>query len=311
MIFRAWQDFRQPAFRGHRPLYRILIPILVLLSLGILIQFVLGPALTGNRISEVSAVNQSFMRHLINVVIGLGALYLGFQVKLEHWFKYCGWIVVGGLLASLLAIVVGGAGDVRWLNLGFLSLQPVELLKFAFILTAAGCLHAARNSQRETWMQIMYANRWMLALMSLFGFVVLVLQGDYGSMFVLAVVFMAMFWVSGLAGRFLLIMLALMATVGIFFIVTSPYRMQRLTTFFNPQADCRDSGYQICQALIGIGSGGLTGRGFDSSIQIFGYLPEADNDTVFAGLAELTGFVGATLTLGFFVVFAGFTTQDC
>jgi len=93
--------------------------------------------------------------------------------------------------------------------------------------------------------------------------------------------------------------------VGIVFLAfTRPYIMQRITTFFNPQADALGASYQIQQSLIAVGSGGIFGRGFGQSVQKFTYLPEPVGDSIFAVAAEEFGFVGSVFLLLIFVLFA-------
>jgi cell division protein FtsW len=86
-------------------------------------------------------------------------------------------------------------------------------------------------------------------------------------------------------------------------ISTSSYRRARLETFLNPTRDCQTTGYQACQALIAVGSGGMVGLGLGRSVQAYGYLPEAANDSIFAILAEKFGFIGTALLLGAFALF--------
>ena len=296
MIFKVWQNWQKPYFQYKKPYYALLLPIIILLGLGLLIQFFLSPALSAAQQADVPT-QYFFWRHLITVLVGLCALYAGFKIKLKNWLRFSGWIFIIGLLLSLLAVFIGGAADVRWLQIGAFSLQPVEILKVGFILLAAGYFHQALNQQCQTWRQVLVANKVPIILIAILGVIILVLQKDYGSMFVLGMIFLAMFWVSGLMARFLWLVFAFMAAIGLVFILIAPYRLERLIVFLNPTADCQDSGYQICQSLIGVGSGGLTGRGFNSTVQIYGYLPEVNNDTVFVGYAELTGFVGAVFML--------------
>jgi cell division protein FtsW len=87
---------------------------------------------------------------------------------------------------------------------------------------------------------------------------------------------------------------------------TSGYRRDRLTSFLHPQSHCQDISYQACQALISVGSGGLFGLGLGYSVQAYGYLPEASNDSIFAIMAEKFGFVG---TVGIVILYAVFITR--
>jgi cell division protein FtsW len=86
-------------------------------------------------------------------------------------------------------------------------------------------------------------------------------------------------------------------------ISASPYRRARLETYLHPTSDCQTSGYQACQALIAVGSGGMIGLGLGNSVQAYGYLPEADNDSIFAIYAEKFGFIGSIILLAVFVAF--------
>ena len=296
MILDAWRDWRKPSYRPHKPQYNLLIPAFILLALGALIQFVLGPALIANQVNEVSA-NYFFWRHSIAIIVGLGALYLGFKINLKYWLKYSPHILIIGIIIGLLAVISGGGTDVRWFQFQSFSLQPAEILKLGFILVSAGYLYKAHNAKNKTFLEVIKANRINIILLGIMGVLILYMQQDFGSMFVIGMAFLAMLWVSGLSRKFLLIILLTMVIVGSLFIAIEPYRRERLDVFLNPTADCQDSGYQICQALIGVGSGGLVGRGFGGSVQVYGYLPEASNDSIFAIYAELAGFIGTTILI--------------
>ena len=302
MILDAWRNWKRPAHRPHKPDYRLLLPALVLLALGALIQSILGPALVANQVNELSAY-YFFWRHVGAIVVGLMALYLGFKINLRYWLKYSPHILIAGIIIGLAAVIFGGGGDVRWLHFQGFSIQPAEILKLGFILVAAGYLWEARNADKTSFWEIIKANYVNIILLGIMGVLILILQRDYGSTFVIVTAFLAMLWVSGIPARFLWILLMAVVLIGTLFIVIEPHRRERLAVYANPMADCQDAGYQICQALIGTGSGGWTGRGFSGSIQIYGYLPEANNDSVFAIYAELAGFLGATAFVGVLLYF--------
>jgi cell division protein FtsW len=89
-------------------------------------------------------------------------------------------------------------------------------------------------------------------------------------------------------------------------ISSSSYRRERLATFLHPQANCQSTGYQACQALISVGSGGVLGLGLGYSVQAYGYTPEASNDSIFAIMAEQFGFIG---TVGIMVIYGAFIAR--
>ena len=300
MFLNIWHNWQKPIYRPHKPDYRLLLVALVLLLLGALTQFILGPALIANRVGEVS-VNYYFWRHLIAIIVGLAALYGGYKIHIKYWLKYSPHILVAGIFVGLLAVFSGGVTDVRWLQFQGFSLQPAEILKLGFILVAAGYLYKARNVRHKTFLAVFKANYMLVIIVAILGILILILQRDYGSMFVIVMAGLAMFWMSGVSSKILWVILLAVALIGIFFIAIEPHRRERLSVFLNPTADCQDAGYQICQALIGVGSGGLTGRGFGGSVQVYGYLPEANNDSIFAIYAEIAGFLGTLILISLLV----------
>ncbi len=294
MIFNAWKNWQRSTYKPHKPQYALLVPAFIILTLGALIQFVLGPALVANQVNEVSA-NYFFWRHMVAIIVGLIALYLGYKLNLRHWLRYSPYILMFGVFIGILAVISGGGTDVRWLQFQSFSLQPAEILKLGFILVSASYLYEAKNAEKKTFTEVFKANWVNILLIGIMGVLILIFQKDYGSMVVIGMAFLAMFWVSGISTKFLWTIVIVMVLIGSLFIAIEPHRRERLAVFADPTADCQDSGYQICQALIGVGSGGLVGRGFGGSVQVYGYLPEANNDSIFAIYAELTGFVGTTI----------------
>ena len=111
-----------------------------------------------------------------------------------------------------------------------------------------------------------------------------------------AMIFSALF-IAGLPKKYILYSIAGVIVAGALAILPSAYRLQRVETFLNPTADCQDAGYQVCQALISVGSGGVLGRGLGRSVQAYGYLPEALSDSIFALIAENAGFLGAAFVI--------------
>src|SRR4029077_11552413 len=128
------------------------------------------------------------------------------------------------------------------------------------------------------------------------------IQSDLGSMGVIVVMIGAMAYIAGLPLKKLAIIVAVVAIGIVLSISAIPYRRERLLNFLHPStSNCQGSSYQACQALIAVGSGGLFGLGLGNSVQSYGYLPEASNDSIFAIYSEKFGFIGAVILLGLFM----------
>jgi cell division protein FtsW len=129
------------------------------------------------------------------------------------------------------------------------------------------------------------------------GVIIAGLQSDLGSAGVLIAIMAVMAFVAGLPLKRIALVGGIIAIGVVLAVVSTPYRRERLQTFLNPTADCQDAGYQACQAMNAVGSGGLIGLGLGSSVQAYGYLPEAANDSIFAIYAEKFGFIGSIILL--------------
>ena len=113
----------------------------------------------------------------------------------------------------------------------------------------------------------------------------------------------SMIFVVGLPLKKIMMIGGIIAIGTTLLIASSSYRRDRFETFLNPTRDCQSTGYQACQALIAVGSGGIAGLGLGRGVQAYGYLPEAANDSIFAIYAEKFGFIGVSVLLAFFIAF--------
>lgn len=287
--------------RKHRPDYWLLIWCAALLSIGLIVVYAISPALSSaNHVSTGHYIS----KQLIAIGLGLVAFAITAQVPLTWWKQaYKPLLVIAGL-ATLMALIlpVNPAYPAhRWVRLGSFSFQSVELVKFAVMLWLAGFL-AKRlqegniKSTQLTLKPILYALVGVAA-------VVTVVQSDLGSTGVIIAMMAVMAFVAGLPmGRIALI--AGVVAVGLILAVSAtPYRRERLASFLHPEAHCQSTGYQACQALIAVGSGGIVGLGLGSSVQAYGYLPEAANDSIFAIYAEKFGLIGSLVLLAVFIAF--------
>lgn len=125
----------------------------------------------------------------------------------------------------------------------------------------------------------------------------MLLQRDLGTMLVIAAIALCMLYIAGGRLRHIWLMAGTMLLSGVLAVLIAPHRVARFLTFLDPSADITGAGHHINQALIGIGSGGLFGLGLGKSVQAYGYLPEAANDSIFAIFAEKFGFIGVMVLL--------------
>lgn len=294
--------------RRHRGDFMIVLFMSLLMILGLIVIYSISPALTARINAGGNTLDQNhFMyRQVAYLGVGILAFIAASIVSLEWWKKYQNKLLLGGLLLCLVPILAQGTalslcanGACRWIDLGFVSLQPAEIVKFALLIFLAGFL-AKRISEGK--LNDPSETLWPLAVvLAAVSVVVIVLQKDLGTGIATFGIVVTMLYVAGLQKKYFAIALGAIGVVGLLFTVTSPHRIERLSTFFNGAAnDASDTGYHINQALIAVGSGGVTGKGLGRSIQAFGYLPEAANDSIFAILAEKFGFIGTLAVLAIF-----------
>jgi cell division protein FtsW len=202
----------------------------------------------------------------------------------------------------LLAVLVPGIGKVvngsrRWIHLGFMSFQVSEAVKLMAILYMAGFL------QRHLYEVQTRLSGFIKPLLffGVMGFLLL-LEPDFGATSVILITMFLMLFVAGARLFPFIAMISLVGIAMIGLIVTTPYRMQRLTGFLNPWVHAYGSGYQLTQSLIAFGRGGVFGVGLGNSVQKLFYLPEAHTDFIFAVIGEELGLTGELLLLGLFVI---------
>ncbi len=204
------------------------------------------------------------------------------------------------LLVLVLVPAVGQAinGTRRWLRFGPVSFQPVELAKLALVVYLAAFV--ARKGEA-----IGDFRRGIVPPLAVAGLLALlvVAQPDLGNAVTLLTLTFALLFLAGGRLRHLALVLGSALPLLALAIWAAPYRVRRITTFFDPWGDPRGSGFQIIQSWLALGSGGWLGRGIGDGKQKLFYLPESHTDFIFAIIGEELGFVGALAILGLFVVF--------
>lgn len=210
------------------------------------------------------------------------------------------WPFAAGFSAFLLVLVlligIGGeeVGTTGWISLGPVSLQPSELAKIGFIITFSCHLNRVRERVSEF-------KHFMLLMLHFGAYAGLVLlQPDFGTAMVFAVIALGMLFIAGLDWRYFLAMGILLpvTAVGGYFFLLKDYQKKRIFTFLNPESDPTGAGYHVLQSKIAIGSGQLTGNGYKNGpITQNGLLPAAKTDFVFGALGEEFGFFACILLL--------------
>jgi cell division protein FtsW len=305
---RSRQVVRRPHFqealnlgRKHRPDYWLLILSVILLAVGLVVVYAISPAL-----SAAQHVKGGYYvsKQLLAIGLSVVAFAVTAQVPLSWWRRSYKPLLIAAALTTLLALIIPvnpAYPAHRWVRLGGLSFQSVELLKFAVLVWMAGFLAKRIRTNLvtdfgTTLKPLLYA---LLAI----GVVVAGVQSDLGSTGVVVVMMGSMAFIAGLPLKRVFQIGGIILIGLILAVASSPYRRARLETYLHPEANCQGSGYQACQALIAVGSGGIIGLGLGSSVQAYGYLPEAANDSIFAIYAEKFGFIGSIALLGVFIAF--------
>jgi cell division protein FtsW len=286
--------------RRHKPDYWLIIIPSILLVIGVVLVYSISPglvALSNGGLSE----NYFVSKQMIAIFLGIVAFILASFFPLKKLENFKGALVIGAIIASIAVRLFGPEiyGAHRWLYIGGISFQAVEFIKMALLVWLASFLALRKKqgllSDRDATLKPL-----MFALLAV-GFVVVILQSDLGSAVVILAMMLAMSFVIGLPMRKILLfsmVILLLASAAISF---SDYRRDRLMTFIRPDEDCLTTGYQACQALVAIGSGGMFGQGISQGVQAYGYLPQAADDSIFAVYAEKFGFIGTIVLLGLFL----------
>ncbi len=294
------QPAPEGAMRRHRPDYLLVVLTVLLLAIGLIVVYSIGPALSATK-GDGSGANY-VTRQMLAIVLSAVAFIVTSRIPLRVWRQWQ-WALFGlallGTIVALLTPVIPAYPAHRWIRLGPFSLQSVEAVKFALLITVSGffALQVKRGEIQDT-KKTLYP---IVVILVVIGVLVAGVQSDLGSMGVIVAMFAAMAFVAGLPMRRLLLVGLIAVVGGALLIMATPYRRARLHTYLNPETSCQTTGYQACQALVAIGSGGMFGLGVGKGAQAYGYLPEAQNDSIFAIYAEKFGFIGSVILIGLYI----------
>jgi cell division protein FtsW len=302
----ASRTVRRPPLLA-RPLtsyYLVVGAALLLAGLGLVM------VLSASSVASYRASGSSFAvfrKQLLWVVLGLPAMWLAVRVPVRA-IRVLAWPLLALSFVGLLLVFVPGIGAppvngaVRWIRLGPVTAQPSEVAKLALILWAAD-VFARKDSLLDDWRHVLVP---LLPVTCVVCALVMV-EPDMGTTLVILATAFALIWVVGAPARVVALLGGAGATLVTLLAVVEPYRFARLVGFVDPCAAAQrlKNGYQGCQGLYAVGSGGWFGVGLGQSRQKWsGYLPNAHTDFIFAIVGEELGLVGTVFVLVLFGILA-------
>ncbi len=287
------------------PDFILFVTTLALLGIGLVMVFSSSAVTAGVRYDDPYFF---FRKQLLWVVIGIAAMLVVMKINYLRLRELALPLMVAAVICLVLVLTPLGIetkGASRWLNLGFTGFAPSELAKLAMVMFLARVMDINLDKMKEFKTGII-----PYILLTAFICGLIMCQPDLGTSFAIAgTAFFMMVAAGARMSHMGMLALAGSAVVG-GLIIQAPYRMERMIAFLDPWKYASDEGFQTIQSLYALGSGGLFGLGLGRSRQKFFYLPEQHTDFIFAILGEELGFMGATLIIGLFLLFAwrGFKT---
>lgn len=301
--------------RRHKPDYHIILYMGLLMLLGLVVIYAIGPQ-RANFLNSLEGTDFAdsffFIKQAVSLFAALSMFAIMATVPHKLILKYAPKILLVGFIACALLVLLGNMfhlnqialctkGACRWFIVpGIGTVQPAEILKFGILVFTAGFLGArAKQGLLNDVHKTLIPIGSMLGLAMLF---VIVFQQDMGTGISMVSILVTMVVAAGIKWRILGAIGGGLVVVGLLLIVIAPHRLERVGTFFQGDAATADNdeNHHINQAKIAIGSGGFFGLGIGNSVQASGYLPEAINDSVFAVMGETFGFVGLVAILALF-----------
>lgn len=264
-----------------------------------------------------SAANGSFdpwaSRQMMRFVVGLIGLLIVAMIDIRWWYKLTYPIYILGFVLLVIVEVMGhvGMGAQRWINLGFIQLQPSELMKIAVVMALAKYFHAATREEMKSIRFLIPAAFLILAPVGL-----VLMQPDLGTSLMIIMAGAAMWFIAG-APVWLFIggMIMTAASIPIAWQFLHEYQKKRVMTFLDPESDPLGAGYHITQSKIALGSGGIEGKGFMKGTQShLNFLPEKQTDFIFTLWAEefgLTGGIFLLLLMGAVFAYGAWIAMRC
>lgn len=272
--------------------WTICIPILLVLIFSVIVLYSAGGG----------SWHPFAFSQLVKILLGISVFFLAAFTNIKTWIKSA-YVIYGIALAMIIMVTFfghTGMGAQRWLNLGFIHIQPSEFIKIGLVLVLA------RFFAWKTYNESQQLKNYIApALLVLMPFALIVMQPDLGTALSMGLITVGIFSIVGAKKSWFITaaILTVLAAPVIWFGGLHDYQRGRIITFVNPEYDVSGTGYQINQAKIAFGSGGVLGKGYMSGTQSQqSFLPEKHTDFIFTMLGEEFGFIGALILMTIYTI---------
>ncbi len=280
----------------HQIHKKLFILIIVLVIFGLFMVYSASNVVAMYRFNDKAYF---LKRQLIFAIVGIALMIIFIHIDIRKIYQATTYIYLVALLLLIL-VLIPGIGVVRggarsWIGFGSFSIQPAEFMKLAIILLIAKYLS---NNHKDLKKPLEFIKIFVL-IISAFGLIML--QPDFGTGLVLVISCILMLFNAGTPIKYFLFLIAI-GLIGIIVLIASaPYRLERVLAFLDPWRDPLGSGFQSIQALFAIAPSGLFGLGYNHSMQKHFFLPEPQNDFIFAIICEEFGLIGGVIIIGIFL----------
>lgn len=277
--------------------YSVLIVIVLLIFFGFAALASASSDLGKERFDDpYFYLKQQLLHGFIVGLVGGIAGYLIDYRKYKKWAPLLLAAGIGALVLTFSPLGYSSGGAQRWLQIGQISIQPSEILKIAFIIYLAAWLSSTRTNRQKS------ISEGLLPFLAISGIIgtLLILQRSTSAALIILSGALAMYFAAGAQKKHIIATIALGTAALSIIVLLTPYRLERVKSYLNPEKGAEEESYQLNQALLSIGSGGLLGVGFGGSTAKR-YLPERIGDSIFAIIAEEFGFVGSMVIISLFL----------
>ena len=288
-----------------------LLIVLFLLVFGAIMSFSASSVYAANKYGDSAFFFKKYVGYTVLSILVFTPLVL---FMTPRWWKLIGLAMYAGtVVLLLLVLVIGdtGGGAQRWIDLGFITIQPSEFAKVAIVMVLA--LYMSKHQKEVTSTHLFGGSfkHGVLVPGCIIGIIIVLvaLEKHISGIIIIGMIGISVMYMGGTHWKWIALIIGIVAFAAVGLVLVSDYAQVRVTTWLNiDAADPRGSAWQTLQGLYAIGSGGLFGKGLGNSQQKYGYVSEPQNDFIFTIICEELGFIGALLVVGLFgaLVWRGF-----